>query len=61
MDISTIVSGINSVGFPICCVIAMFYLLWTEKESHAKESEKWVEALNRNTSVMEKVLEKLEG
>lgn len=50
---------ISNVGFPIACVVAMFYMQNKEREAHKAESAAWVEALNRNTDVMQKVLEKL--
>ena len=53
------VSVISNVGFPIACVCFMFYQFEKERESHKQESEKWVEAINNNTKVMEKVLEKV--
>lgn len=56
-----IVSLISNVGFPIACVCVMFYQMEKERESHKQESEKWVEAINNNTKVMEKVLEKVGG
>ena len=51
---------VSNVGFPIACVVAMFYMQNKEREAHKAESEAWVEALNRNTEVMQKVLDKLE-
>ena len=51
---------VSNVGFPIACVVAMFYMQNKEREAHKAESEAWVEALNRNTAVMQKVLDKLE-
>ena len=54
-----IVSIVSNVGFPIACVIVMFMRMEKERESHKQESEKWVEAINNNTRVMEKVLEKV--
>ena len=53
-----IVSIVSNVGFPIACVIVMFMQIEKERESHKQESEKWVEAINNNTRVMEKVLQK---
>ena len=50
---------VSNVGFPIACVVAMFYMQNKEREAHKAESAAWVEALNRNTDVMQKVLEKL--
>ena len=49
---------VSNVGFPIACVVAMFYMQNKEREAHKAESAAWVEALNRNTDVMQKVLEK---
>lgn len=50
---------VANLGFPIACVIAMFIQMDREREAHKKESETWVEALNRNTNVMEKLLSKM--
>lgn len=50
---------VSNVGFPIACVCVLFYMQNKEREAHKEESEKWVEALNNNTKVMEKVLGKL--
>lgn len=52
-------SIVSNVGFPIACVCVMFMQMEKERESHKQESEKWVEAINNNTRVMEKVLEKV--
>lgn len=61
MDITTFVQFISQIGFPIACTIAMFYLLEKEREEHKSESEKWTEAINNNTKMMEKVLDRLEN
>lgn len=50
---------VKNVGFPIACVGVMFYQMEQERKAHKEESAAWVEALNRNTSVMEKVLTRL--
>ena len=52
-----IVGIISNVGFPIACAIAMFYSMEKEREAHKEESEKWVEALNKNTNVIERFME----
>lgn len=52
---------IGNLGFPIACVIAMFYMWNKEREEHKSESLKWVEAINRNTEVIAKLSERLEG
>lgn len=51
---------ISNVGFPIACVAVMFYQMEQERKAHKEESNMWVEALNRNTNVMEQILHRLE-
>lgn len=52
-----ILQAISNVGFPIACAVAMFYSMEKEREAHKEESEKWVEALNKNTNVIERFME----
>lgn len=52
---------IANVGFPIFCVIVMFREMEQEREAHKVESAAWTEALNNNTLVMQKLLNKMEG
>lgn len=52
---------ISNMGFPIACVAVMFMQMEKERKAHAEESAAWVEALNRNTTVMERILEKIGG
>lgn len=51
---------ISNVGFPIACACLMFWEMEQERKAHKEESATWVEALNRNTAVMEKIIDKLE-
>lgn len=46
---------VSNVGFPIACVCVMFWQQNEERKNHAAESEKWVEALNRNTVAIERL------
>lgn len=59
--VQQVVDIVNQVGFPIACVVAMFWQMEKERDSHADESERWVEAINRNTNVIEKLSDKLGG
>ena len=60
MDILTmLMDAIKEVGFPIACVIYLFWQNHEEQKSHKAESSEWIEAINRNTVVMEKILTKL--
>lgn len=58
--LDSIAQLIQNIGFPIACVIAMFYMMMKEQDRHREESLDWIEALNNNTKVMENVLKKLE-
>lgn len=58
--VETIANLINNMGFPIACVICLFFLNYKQAEQHRMESEKWIEAINRNTNVMEKLMERLD-
>lgn len=61
MDVmNDIVQLISNVGFPIFACIMMFNAMDKERENHKVESEKWITALNNNTNVMQKLLDKLE-
>lgn len=52
-----VTSTISNLGFPIACVVAMFYMWDKERTEHAEESQKWVDAINNNTNVMNQLLE----
>ena len=60
MEAEVISNLVSNLGFPIACVVAMFYMWNKERESHKEESDKWIEAINNNTRVMEKVLSKFD-
>ena len=57
--VSTISQLVSNLGFPIACVYAMFWQQNEERKNHAAESEKWVEALNRNTVAIERLCAKI--
>lgn len=60
MEILEIITGIiQTLGFPIACVIVMFWMWNKEREDHAKEADKWITAVNNNTAVMERLLRKI--
>lgn len=48
--------AIKEVGFPIACVIYLFWQNYQEQKAHKQESDEWVKAINRNTVVIEKLL-----
>lgn len=59
MDPSAISTLIGTLGFPIACVIAMFYMWNKEREDHKNEMEKVTQALNNNTTALIKIEELL--
>lgn len=60
MEVDAIVTLITNMGFPIACAVAMFVLWDRERKEHKAESDKWTEAINNNTRVMERILERLQ-
>lgn len=61
MNVDMLTTIISNVGFPIACVIAMFYMWNKEREAHKEETDRLAEAINNNTVVMQQVLNKLGG
>lgn len=65
-----IIQIIQSLGFPIACVVAMFLAWQNEVKTHDSEMEKMrdtleaqskatIDALNNNTLILTKILTKL--
>ena len=63
----SVIQVIQSLGFPIACVVAMFWMWQVEVKSHDSEMEKMhsaletqtkemTDALNKNTVVLEKIM-----
>ena len=50
---------VSNLGFPIACVCVMFWQQNEERKVHYAESEKWVDALNRNTIAIERLCAKI--
>ena len=61
MDFANLIS---TMGFPIACTVAMWYLLEKERDAHKEETKQLTEAIANNTRIMERVLDvlrRLEG
>ena len=65
-----VIQIVQSLGFPIACVIALFAMWQSEVKSHNEEMEKFrvtlaeqskatIEALQGNTIILTKILSKL--
>ena len=51
--------AISTVGFPIVSFFSVAFLWYRETQMHKGETQKFVEALNNNTLVMEQIKEVL--
>lgn len=54
-----VMQAISTVGFPIVSFFAVAFLWYRETQMHKEETQKFVEALNNNTLVMEQIKEVL--
>lgn len=52
---------ISNTGFPIACVLVMFYMLYKEQGTHRDEMNEVTKAINNNTIVLERLVERLEA
>lgn len=70
MEWDSLVTAIQSLGFPIACVVAMFLMWQKEVNSHKEEmlemrnsietqNKATIEALNNNTIMLNKIMVKL--
>lgn len=57
MDVGVIQQLIGSLGFPIACVIAMFYMWNKERDDHKTEMSNMTTALNNNTQALIRIEE----
>lgn len=54
------VAIISNVGFPIACVIFMWYYMMKMSDAHKEEIDSIKDALNQNTLVLQKLVDKLD-
>lgn len=70
MDFNSIITAIGSLGFPIvaCCMMAIFFNkinysyradIKEMNTNHKAEMDKMVEAINNNTLVIQKLVDKM--
>lgn len=55
MDVGTIVQIISTVGFPIAMCVTLLWYIQDMTDKHKQETEKFTEALNNNTLVLQKL------
>lgn len=60
MDAQTITNLITTIGFPIVVCLICFWYINKMQENHKSEIDKLSEALQNNTIVMQKLVDKLD-
>lgn len=60
MDMQNVATLIGSLGFPIVACIMLFWYIIKRDDIHKEEINKLSEAVNNNTLVMQKLLDRLE-
>ena len=60
MSIQDILSIVTTVGFPIAVCLICFWYINKMQETHKAETHELSEALNNNTIVMQKLVDKLD-
>jgi hypothetical protein len=59
MDFNAVTQFISSLGFPIAVCLICFWYINKREEQHKEELTKLSEALNNNTLVMQKLVDRL--
>ena len=57
----TFLSLLKDFGFPVACVVALFYLLQKEQENHKAETVSLTAAITELRVVLAKILTKIGG
>ena len=60
MDLSTLVSAISSVGFPIVFCIVMFNYIKQQNEQHTHQVDNLTKVVQDNTVVVAHLVDKLD-
>lgn len=60
MDISTITQFVSTLGFPIAVCLICFWYINKREEQHKEEISELAKAINNNTIVMQKLVDRLE-
>lgn len=57
---TSIIQAISTVGFPIVMCLVLLYYVYQLTSQHKEETEKFTNALNTNTLVLQKLCDKLD-
>lgn len=61
MEYEAIIQTISTVGFPIAMCVALLWYCVQQTKTHKEETKAYVESLNANTLVLQKVCDKLDS
>lgn len=61
MDTGAILQAISTVGFPIVMCLLMMWYIKDTNDGHKEETEKFTEALNKNTLVLQHLCDTIES
>ena len=59
MEVDVFSQVISNLGFPIACVVAMFWMWNSERESHMSEMKEITQAIQNNTLAITKLTERI--
>ena len=59
MELEAVGQFISSYGFPVVACFAMFWYMNKEREDHKVEVEGMTQAINNNTTVLTRILDRL--
>ena len=60
MEMDAIVSLFSNLAVPVACLVATFYLWNKEREDHETEQKELTTAVNNNTQVIQRLVDKLD-
>ena len=61
MDVNTVTQFVSTLGFPIAVCLICFWYINKREEQHKDEVTELAKAINNNTIVMQKLVDRLEG
>lgn len=59
MDVEVITNLFSNLAVPVACLIATFWLWNKERDDHKAESKELTQAIQNNTLVVQKLVDKL--
>ena len=59
MEFESVLQAITTVGFPIVMCLVLLWYINKMVDSHKEEKKAFTDALNNNTTVLERVCDKL--